>query len=84
MLSQPVYELLHFDVPPHPSWKATKRSSGNTRAPTRVLSHVVIDGAGIWPVGFDGHDVEAMFFDEPLGNGCTSTIELGRAVAMSS
>lgn len=76
MLSQPIYKLLHFCVPPHPTWEVVEDADWDTPAPMRMLPDVVVNVACIWPVGFDGDDVEAMPLDEMLGYGCTSTVEL--------
>lgn len=76
---QPVGECLDLAVAPHPGWETAE----NMALPCRMgqAPHVLVDVSGIRPVGFDGHDVESVLFDQTPGNCCTGAIELAGAMA---
>ena len=74
MAAQELHEIVDVPVPPHPG-----RKPGEGRRTHRLagpLAHVAVDGGGVRPVGFDGHDTEAVALDQAPGDGGPGAIEL--------
>ena len=77
-LLQPVEELCHLSVAPHPRWEAGEDGFGQHR--TGQAAHVGVVHRGIGPVGLDGDDVEAMPIDQHLGDARPRLVELRGAM----
>lgn len=76
MLAKPVDEALDLGVAPHPLWEVLEDADLGSRRSRWVIADIAVDGAGVRPVGFDGYDIEVMFFYEALGNGGAGAVEL--------
>jgi hypothetical protein len=78
--SQPLDELDHLGVAPHPGWEAAevgeRFNGGDVVAHT---AHVAVDAVGVGPIGLDRDGCEAFLLDEPLGDLGALVVELVRA-----
>ena len=76
--AQPVGELHHLDVAPHPAGEP--RESAAARWARSMMPDIAIDPCDIRPVRLDGNDVEVVMPDQLPGDGRARPVELGRAV----
>src|SRR5919106_2477740 len=78
---QPLDELDHVGVAPHPRRKASE--VGERLYGIEVIahaSHVAVDAVRVGPIGFDRDRREAFLLDQPLGDLGALAVELVRAV----
>jgi len=79
--AQPVDELDHLGVAPHPGREAPEISQRlPSGAIVREPHHVAVDPVRVRPVGLHGDDVEAVVFDQVLGDARPRVVEFRRAV----
>ena len=76
---QPLHEIAHLDVAPHPGREARERPLLSRER--GVMAHIGVDAGGVGPIGFDRDDGEAVPLDEPAGDRGPGAVEFRGAVA---
>src|SRR5829696_6980290 len=76
---QPLHEIAHLDVAPHPGREARERPLLARKR--GVMAHIGVYAGGVRPVGFDRDDGEAVPLDEPAGDRGAGAVEFRAAVA---
>src|SRR5215204_4132287 len=76
---QPLHEIAHLDVAPHPGREARERPLLSRER--GVMAHIGVDAGGVRPIGFDRDDGEAVPFDQPAMRSLTAISEASEAVA---
>jgi hypothetical protein len=79
VLAQPLDELEHHRVPPHPAREAAEVSERRVRVPTGATD-VAVRAVGIRPVGLGGDRAEPAVGEQPLRHLRTQGVELVRPV----
>ena len=78
---EPVDELQHRSVPPHPRREAVEVAE---RVEGRVIvaraAYETVDAVGIGPIGLDGHGGETLLLDQTSSDPCSLGIKLVRPV----
>ena len=81
MVAEPADEVEDVGVAPHPGRESLEsRQRVDGLGVVAATADVAVDAIGVGPVGLDGHGVEALLADQPLGDLRPLPIELVRAV----
>ena len=78
MLAEPIHEIPHFDIAPHPAWKTSKGLP--LRGASLAIAHIIVDAFGVRPVRFHGDDIEPVAFHQSSCDRRASPVEFRRAV----
>ena len=83
VVPEPLDELVHFLIPPHPCGETAE---GGLRPRRRggTVANVTVDPGGVRPVGFHRHGAEALLHDELARDVCPHPVELGTTVGSFS
>ena len=79
MLAQPMGEMRHFLVAPHPGGKARKGVlliQRRRMVAQAQVAHMTVDTRGVGPIRLDRHDGEAMVRYEALRDRGAGVVEL--------
>ena len=81
VVAEPADEVEDVGVAPHPGRESPESRQGvDGLGIVAAAADEAVDAIGVGPVGLDGHGVEALLADQPLGDLRTLAIKLVRAV----
>ena len=79
MRPQPLDEIMHLDIAPHPGREAREGFFG--RRFMRMVADVAVDACGVGPIRLDGNDAEPVLFDQAARDRRAGSVELRRAMS---
>ncbi len=83
MRAQPMGEMRHFLVTPHPRGKACEWVffiKFRRMVAQAQMAHMAINARSVGPISLDRDDIETMLGDQPLRDRCARLVEFGRAM----